>query len=297
MFLAFLFLIGCNQSNVVQKPQNLYDLHHTFNVEEISPQQLTKLKDTITVVATGHIYPLLQYPLAYQAFVDSIINQNPDYVFILGDIVKDNTQEEWDKFFTFFNSIRNKLFFSPGNHDLNFHYERYFGKKDHQFEAEMRYLENVGYRYKLVTDNFANYVFINMNDSIDRILNYLNIISPNIDSAKTTVLLTSQSIWHDKHQDPNDPRTWTEKSFTREELLPHLNAYDYLIHGDWGGKYYRGKWPKSAQEDFVVLAVGNRAIGDSLFITRMDISEAGINSFPISVNIPSESKWFLNNKH
>jgi predicted phosphodiesterase len=299
-FLPIILFSACNRvekkTNLSRNPQNLRELHSNFLNEELTPKKLDNSNDKITIIATGHIYPLLNYPIAYQAFADSIINQKSDYVFILGDIVKDNTQEEWDQFFKYFTKIREKLFFSPGNHDLNYHYERYFGKRDHQFEAEMRYIKNVGYRYKLVTDNYANYVFVNMNDSIDRILNFLNIISPNIDPDNFTVLLTSQSVWHDKHQDSKDPRTWTEKSFTRDEILPHLKEYDFLIHGDWGGKYFEGKWPKGLGENFSVLAVGNRVIGDSLFITRIEITEDEIKSFPISISVPTESLWFLKKK-
>ena len=47
--------------------------------------------------------------------------------------------------------------------------------------------------------------------------------------------------------------------------FPILKILLYLIHGDWGGKFYRGKWKKS-NGAFDLMAVGNRKVGDSLFI-------------------------------
>lgn len=273
------------------KVETLTELHSGFSEAELKPEIRNSKDKEHTIVATGHLYPLLKFPLAYKALVDSIKAQDPDYVFILGDIVKDNTQEEWDLFFDFFKDLKDKLYFAPGNHDLNYHYERYFGKRDNQVKAEQCYLNNVGYRYKVLKDNVANYVFINMNDSIHRVLEYIELTEKDLDSTKSSLLLTSQCIWHKKHQDPNNVKTWTEKPFKREELLPYVEHFDYLIHGDWNLKYRRGVFPKSNGK-FDVLNVGMRKIGDEIFVSRLDISQDTLLGRPIYVKIPEESKWF-----
>lgn len=191
--------------------------------------------------------------------------------------------------------IEAKIYFSPGNHDLNYHYERYFGKRDNQIEAEMRYLNQVGYRYKLVKDELANYVFINANDSVNRILSFIEQISPALDTNKSQILLSSQSLWVNKQQDPSDPKTWVNRPFNRNELLPYIENFAVLIHGDWGGKFYRGKWKKS-NGAFHLMAVGNRKVGDSLFITRIEVYKDSVLAWPIKIEIPSSSSWFENKK-
>lgn len=288
-------ILSCNnnrQNQYVANPTTLEELFRGFNDTELSPEINQLNKEPIVVVATGHLYPLLKYPQAYNSLLEKIKKQNPDYFFELGDIVRDNTDEEWDSIFYRLNQIDTKIYYAPGNHDLNYHYERYVGKRDNQVEAEMRYLNQVGYRYKLVKDELANYVFINANDSVDRILSFIEQIATELDTNKMQILLSSQSLWVNKQQDPDNPKTWVNRPFNRNELLPYIENFDLLIHGDWGGKFYRGKWKKS-NGTFDLMAVGNRKVGDSLFITRLEIFSDTIKAWPIKVHIPETSSWFV----
>jgi hypothetical protein len=275
----------------VANPKTLEELFRGYNEAELSPETNQLNKEPIVIVATGHLYPLLNYPQIYDAFIDTIINQKPDYFFSLGDIVYNNANGEWDTVFSKLKDLEAKIYFAPGNHDLNYHYERYFGKRDNQVEAEMRYLNKVGYRYKLVKDELANYVFINANDSVDRILAFIDQISPELDTNKWQILLSSQSLWVNKQQDPDNPKTWVNRPFNRNEMLPNIESFDVLIHGDWGGKFYRGRWKKS-NGTFDLMAVGNRKVGDSFFITRIEIFSDTIKAWPIKVYIPESSDWF-----
>jgi len=288
-------ILSCNnnrQNQYIANPTTLEELFRGFNDTELSPEINQLNKEPIVVVATGHLYPLLKYPQAYNSLLEKIKKQNPDYFFELGDIVRDNTDEEWDSIFYRLNQIDTKIYYAPGNHDLNYHYERYVGKRDNQVEAEMRYLNQVGYRYKLVKDELANYVFINANDSVDRILSFIEQISTELDTNKMQILLSSQSLWVNKQQDPDNPKTWVNRPFNKNELLPYIENFDVLIHGDWGGKFYRGKWKKS-NGTFDLMAVGNRKVGDSLFITRLEIFSDTIKAWPIKVHIPETSSWFV----
>ncbi len=293
--LSGILLLSCHPKEASLRYENvpltLTELHKGFYETELSETKLSLEKDTTSIIAFGHTYPLLNYPLVFDAFIETIIKEDADYIFILGDVVKDNSEEEWDYVLSQFERIGKPLFFAPGNHDLNYHYERYNGKHDNQFEAEQRYINKVGYRYKIAGDVNANYVFINMNDSIDRVLQYLNHIKPQLDTTKPALLLTSQCIWHNKHQIKGDHKTWTNKPFRREELLPHIEYYDYLIHGDWGGKFFRGKWNKS-NGAFDVIGVGNRKVGDPFFISRLEITTDTIISYGIDLAIPEDSHWF-----
>lgn len=273
------------------QPTNLQELHNGFFEVELNPEIGESKTSPTTIITFGHTYPLLKYPLVFESFVNTIKQQNPDYVFVLGDIIFDNTQKEWDLFSKHFKGLKNKLYFAPGNHDLNYHYERYVGKTDNQFEAEQRYIENISYRYKLLNDVNANFVFINMNDSVERVLQYLKSIEKYLDNDKQNFFLSSQCVWHASTQNPDDVKTWPLKSFKREELLPHLEQFDYLVHGDWNKKFYRGYWPKKNGK-FHTLAVGNKRKGDSLFITRLEVFKDTVLSFSIDIKLPKESNWY-----
>lgn len=275
----------------VPEPTTLEELFRGFNEAELTPDIYKLEKEPIVIVATGHLYPLLKFPEVYDALIDKILEQKPDYFFSLGDLVRDNTMEEWKIVNNNYSKLNTKIYFSPGNHDLNYHYERYVGKRDNQVEAELLYLEQVSYRYKVVQDDFSNYVFINANDSAHRILNYIREMKPTLDDNKHFILLSSQSLWFKKHQDANNPRTWVSKPFKREELLPFIEEFEYLIHGDWGGKFYRGQQEKSSG-NFDVMAVGNRKLGDPLFIARIEIYKDSISAKSIAVKIPDGSDWF-----
>ena len=288
------FICSCSISSEKKAPYNpttLKELHNGFFDEELTPEILKSDKKEITIIATGHLYPLLNYPKVYNAFIDTIINQKPDYIFLLGDLVRDNTIQEWDSVLTRFNKAGCKLYFAPGNHDLNYHYERWEGSREHEFEAEMKYIDHVGYRYKLLQDNFANYVFINPNDSIDRVLSYLDIMKSKLDTTKMLILLTSPSLWHNSNQIPGDNHSWVNKAFTRDEILPKIEYFDYMIHGDWSGHFYLGTWPKS-EGNFNVMSVGNRKQNDSLFVTKIVMSDKHLVAKPINVVIPKDSPWF-----
>ncbi len=280
-----------NPYEYVDEPNNLEELHKGFFINELTPDTFKHHDSSIIVVSTGHTYPLLNDKLAFNAFVSTIQNQNPDLVFILGDMVYDNTQDEWNSFFNYFKGLKDKMYFAPGNHDLNFHYERYNGIRDNQFIAEKRYVENIGYRYKVLKSKFANFVFINMNDSLDRIVTYLDAANGIMDKGKTNFFFSSQSAWHSSSQDPNNVQTWPLKSFTRKELFPSIEHFDYMIHGDWNKKFYRGYWTKKNGE-FHVMAVGNKRKGDSLFITRMEIKKDTVITTPIAVEVPENSNWY-----
>lgn len=293
-----MFTSCVNQSNHAlykTAPGTLEELQSGFFESEFLVDQHQFADSSLTIVAFGHTYPLLFDSVAFDAFIETVKAQHPDYVFVLGDIVRDNSEKEWQTVLDQFAKINSIFYFAPGNHDLNFHYERYFGKHDHQFEAESRYIDHVGYRYKTVKDNFANYVFVNMNDSIDRVLSYLNTTQANLDKSKPMLLLTSQCVWHNKHQIKGDLKSWTNKPFTREELLPHIGYFDVLIHGDWGGKFFRGSWKKPSGQ-FDVMGVGNRLAGDSLYISRIEIHPDTIIATGIPVPVPSNSSWYKNDE-
>jgi hypothetical protein len=281
-----------NQSVYYPEPTTLQELFSGFNGSELTPVKSTVKEDPVVIIATGHLYPLLNFPDIYKNLVNQAMAEEPDYFFNLGDMVYNNTDAEWETVFKTFEPCAAEYFYAPGNHDLNYHYERYIGIRDNQIEAEMRYLKQVGYRYKLLQDRNANYVFINANDSANRIRQFLDLVKPKLENDKIRILVSSQSLWHDKYQEPDNPKTWVKRPFHRDTLLKHVQYFDVLLHGDWGGKFFRGKWKKKDGGRFEVLGVGNRKPGDTLYITRLEIYQDSIAARPILIDIPEGSGWY-----
>ncbi len=306
--IVFLLLMAgiawsCNSShsnnidkNFVENPKTLSQLFRGFSNDELTPDVHYFHKDSIVIVATGHLYPMLFHPDVYKIFIDSIKAQKPDFFFALGDLVFNNSEQEWDTVLANFSKLNVPVYFAPGNHDLNYHYERYSGKHTHQVEAEMRYMRKANCRYKVLKDDFANYVFINANDSVKRILSYINKVRPLLDSGKQMIILSSQSLWFDKQQDPKDPTTWPNRPFKREKLLPFITDFHHLIHGDWGGKFFRYRFSKK-YGTFDAMGVGNRREREPLYITRLTILKDTIIARPINVVLPENTTWYLKRKN
>ncbi len=289
----FLF-VSCNQvdnSDQVKKFKNKLDsLHSGFNEEELTKEVIEFNKDTITIVSFGHVYSLLFRDDVFDSMINDINKQNPDYVWILGDVVFNNTDEEWKYIMEKYKNLLGRRFHAGGNHDMNYHYERYYGINDNQWEAETRFLNNIGYRYKTIEDDIANYMLINTNDSIQRIKNYLDIMLPKLNSNKQSILFTHHGTWHKTVSEAEDPKTWVRKSYSRDSLLPKLGDFDYLIHGDWESKLL-SKTIKINDSEYQVMAVGNLNEGDSLYFTVIKLTHDSLWAYPIFVNIPDQESW------
>lgn len=269
----------------------LDSLHRFYNEQELEKVNIQLSKDTTTIVAFGHVYGLLYHEDVFDSLIALSNAQHPDYVWILGDVVFNNTEEEWSYLLDKYQGFEGQRFHAGGNHDMNYHYERYHGINENQWEAESRFLSKIGYRYLTVEDDNANYMLINMNDSLSRILNYLDLMEDKINPEKPSILFTHHATWHDNQSIASDPKTWVKKSFPRESLLVNLGKFDYLIHGDWGERFYFGK-RKINKVNYNLIAAGNLNEGDSLRITLIKISHDSLWAEPIFVPIDTASTWY-----
>jgi predicted MPP superfamily phosphohydrolase len=195
-----------------------------------------------------------------------VVEQEPHYVFVLGNIVFNNAQDEWDVMLKAFEKIECPLYFVGGNHDMNYHYERWFVKYDNQWEAEGRFIDNVGYRYKLIQDDFANYLILNFNDSLPRIESYLEQIEHQIDSTKMTILMSHQNIWKPTLATAKDPHTWPNKTMTGGELLKSLGFVNVFVNGDWNS-YFKSETTANASRELTSISAGNKVKGDTAFVS------------------------------
>lgn len=293
ILLLVIVLSACrakDHGDLSQNATNIKYLHSTFCESELTVANYIIDKSTLKIVTFGHIYDLLVYPEILDAFVAAIVKENPDYVFVLGDIVFDNTPEEWDLILKQFDKIDCPIYYVPGNHDINYHTERWYGDHTNQWKAETNYLERVGYRYKVIEDNLANYLILNLNDSLPRIESYLDKMEAKIDSTKPTFVFTHQNAWNGDFANEN-PKSWPDKPMKSEDLLEHLMSFDVLIDGDWNGTFEqldRTFFGKS----FVTICAGNKTRGNQFFITSLEFADDKVTAKPAYIDIPSESTWF-----
>lgn len=265
--------------------------HTGFNEKELTKLDLSQFKDTITAVAFGHVNSLLWHPDVFDSFIKTINGQNPDYIWVLGDIVYDNSDDEWNKVLKGHNQMKGDRFYTAGNHDICYHYERFDGILENEWEAEERYLDQLGYRYLTMEDEVANYMILNLNDSLARIKEYLDIMKPKMNPDKPSFLLTHQSAWQAVKKERDDPSLWVNISFHPDSLLKELGEFDYLVNGDWANKYFRAS-KYYLGENHEVICTGNKVAGDELRITVLKYTRDTCESYPIIVPIPEGSDWY-----
>lgn len=297
---GLILLLSCsvdkgNKQSKLSKDK-LSALHSGFNKRELTKEYITSSRDSVVIVAFGHVYGLLNHPDVFDLLIDKVNEQDPDYVWILGDVVYNNTEEEWAVLFEKYKGMNGERFHAGGNHDMNYHYERYHGSKENQWEAESRYLDKIGYRYLTLEDELANYMLINMNDSLDRISEYLDRMLPQLNPVKQSILFTHHATWHPNQSKVDDPKTWVKKNFPRDSLLPKLVDFDYMIYGDWSEGFYFNSI-KLNDHKYKVIDTGNLKEGDPLHITRIVVRSDGVEARPVSIPIPLESNWYKKSPH
>ena len=276
-----------------QKDRPIMDVLHTvFTEEELTVDAHQFNKSSIRITTFGHIYPLLKYPKILDEFMATVKAQNPDYVFILGDMVFNNYDDEWETMLSAYSKFGCPVYYAPGNHDLNFHSERGIGDTKHQFEAERRYLEMIGYRYKLVKDNFANYLFLNLNDSLARLEGFINKMNPLIEESKLTIVLSHQNIWSD-YVATEDPETWRLKKMRMEQLMPSLINAKCFFNGDWTHSFVE-KEVTYMSRNYKAYSVGNKLAGDQFYITNIQVFDNEIEVDTVHIPIPKKSTWYDN---
>jgi len=245
-------------------------------------------EETIRIVTFGHVYNMMTpHRDIFSLLVDSTIGADADYVFVLGDLVRFNHQPEWDFVLPELKRVGVPVYFAPGNHDVNFMNDRSRDIADTEPQAKQLYLDNIGYMYHFFADENANYIFINSNEKLETITNFLDQALPHVDTTKPTLLLSHHALWSYKIR-TDDPRTWTLKQFQFEDIYPWLGNVDYIFGGD-----FITEFTKLIHEGYPCAHVGNYKIGADVWFTIIEITPEGEVTYePHEVIIPANNKWF-----
>lgn len=172
----------------------------------------------VSFITVGHLNQITNNKLLLNQLIDKINSYDADLIFVLGDSDLNNKEI----YNLFIEKFENKVFFTPGNHEVENNIDKYFA--------------NVGYNNKIIDYENSRFILINSNESIYKIKSYLKKNLSN--NNKINILLTHHRIWDDSltSQYPGQH----DKSFYFEELYPLLkNNVKAIFAGNSRNQYFK----------------------------------------------------------
>ena len=172
-------------------------------------------------VVLGHTYSTITSDSLRNLYFNKINSEKPDYVFILGDSEINNP-----KIFNYYNtSIKSKVFFAPGNHEI------------HNPASKEKYLSIVKYLNKTIIDEQCNFIVLNSLTSVDEINEYLATAFNKINPKNPVIVLTHNRIWDDNLLSKS--KYQHDKSFLFNEIdVKYRNRIDYIFAGNSSAQYF-----------------------------------------------------------
>lgn len=187
-------------------------------------------------VVFGHIRDMAPN---HENILDSLVlrinAENPDYIFLLGDLTYDGKPEHWEMIDRFLEKLDAPLISAPGNHDVT--QPPLGGPGD---RVLLSYTKRFGYLYLTLKTEDATYITINSCDNAKVVNNYLRLALKKVDTSKHVFLLSHFKLWDDNKANrgnfPEFSDDWYflwNKKFDWEEILPEIkNKVDHVIAGD-----------------------------------------------------------------
>ncbi len=171
-------------------------------------------------VVLGHTYPIMNDKEKVEKLINKINSHKSDYIFILGDsrLNKKKVLENFEK------KIIGKIFYSPGNHEV----QNY--KEDYE--------KNISYLNKAVYAKDIRFILLNSSDSIDNLNKFLKeTLKENFNNGPT-IILTHHRIWDDTIIS-SQPFSH-DKSFYFEEMFPTIDGkINAIFSGNSKRQYFR----------------------------------------------------------
>jgi hypothetical protein len=169
----------------------------------------------------GHLDPFAADPSKLEAFLDAVVEEKPDLVFVLGDSALDDPEVVK----AFRKTFRHRVYFSPGDHEL-------------EPETRRPYLENVGYLEHTVTRPDCNFVLVNSSDPVERIVAFTTVVLDEFDPENPTILMTHHRVWDDTSLSATPYQQ--DKSYYFSSLYPALQGrVRYIFAGNSRRQYFR----------------------------------------------------------
>ncbi len=182
------------------------------------PLNSNKLETKSVVI--GHLYRIMRHdPNILEILFEKIKKINPDFVFILGDSELQNSTvvTKWRAAFG------NKVYFSPGNHEIT------NGNLD-------KFSKSVGYTEKIIETPNTLFLLGNSNSNAKKLIKFIEKSSKK-SINKSTILLLHHRIWDDTLTSAKPFEH--DKSYYLKEIFPTLDKYiDIIIAGNSKHQYF-----------------------------------------------------------
>ncbi len=198
-----------------------------FNIQAVNANNLNNNIDSVLkFVVIGHTYSTIRNSEERALYIDKINEEKPNYVFILGDSEANNNLI----YNEYVSNIKSKLFFSPGNHDINTY-------------TNSLYPKIVGYLDTTIIDDNCNFILFNSLDNIQNINKYLKTSLEKINTNNPTVLLTHHRVWDENLLSNSEYQH--DKSYLFSEMLPTIkNKVNYIFAGNSSAQYFGKQYCK-----------------------------------------------------
>ena len=199
----------------------------------ISITSCSHRKESTRFLLASHTYYMIQYPGLFEKYIDVMSQEiGIDYVFFLGDLVNVNNDREWKMVLGQISKLRPDVYFSPGNHDIYKYPYIESHKTDAPFpEWKTEYISRIGYDYKIIHGDNANFVLINSLDSLGEIKSFLVKSAGELNNGKQNILMSHHLPWDDYYH-KSGWKTWAHKSYRWDEIKPFLVNMNHLVAGD-----------------------------------------------------------------
>lgn len=182
---------------------------------------------SLKFVALGHTRDIR--PALLMRLAEAINEENPDYIFLLGDYTWDGHPDQWAIVDKFLARLRAPVVACPGNHEAT----QIPLRGELPVARPLRnYLKRFGTPYNsLITEN-ANFLVINTSDKKDVVSKFLELKLPETDNGNPTFLMMHHRIWADDYPPHSIPQLWGPM-VRLEEIEPLIaGKVQYLVAGD-----------------------------------------------------------------
>ncbi len=176
-------------------------------------------------VTIGHIRDIRKPTLVQLA--DAINEEDPQFVFVLGDFTWDGAPEHWKILDAFFASLKSKVVGVPGNHEIWRH-------RNVGWRARDQYLSRFG-QFESVEAPGARFLTITTNAPVETVKDKLREMLSAVPEGTMPILLMHHYIWDEF----GTPRKSYDPPFLLDEIEPVIRGRVSHIFGGDNSREFR----------------------------------------------------------
>ncbi|MCB9231244.1 MAG: metallophosphoesterase [Bacteroidia bacterium] len=233
----------------------------------------------------GHTYYVARDTSAFNQLMEEIHRREPDYLFVLGDMVWTNVDWEWKRAQQGFQKAGCPIYYSPGNHDLMYVNEVSAGVDSNLQKSWAAYGQRIGYYQTFFKDRAANYLLYNSNDSLSGIILHFQTSLAQSDTNLPLLVFTHHQPWMKGKKDYTRMPTMHLKGYDWEDLQPWFEQVDYVFDGDYGEGEFKGE-----KDGMITVRTGMGAQGSEVFFTWVEMQAGEVKIEKIEVGMPGRGK-------